>query len=494
MLTGVLGRTAATTAGVLALAFVAGSASASVRGEPDGRQQGGCGGAWRSYGADLVNSRSQHAPGAVGVRTARRLRLDWAIRGSGLASGNPPTLTASPAVSGCVAYFGDWRGYLAAVSIRSGHVLWSTQVDSAPFPFTPVNSSPALQRGSVFASTGDGHVVAVSRRSGRILWSTLVDPHAGTVLYSSPVVLGRTLVVGVSSVQNALQSSGYDFRGSIVGLDTRTGRIRWRTWVMRPGLDGPGGSVWSSAAIDRRRQLAYIGTGQAYAKPSGPRNDALLALRLRDGRVAWKRQFTRTDVYTFFGGCCDYDIGASPNLFQVGRRAVVGVGDKAGRYAVLDRDTGQTVWRRSLCPGSHLGGVMTTAAVARGSIWVSCNRFAPAALSPFPNLEHPGNRTDVFALDAATGATRWRRRVAGVTLGALAEAGGAVFVPNASGRLRAWSATGGRLLWSARPGGPLGGGVTVAAGRLLVGYGDFAGPTQPPDSTGGLAVYSVKRR
>jgi polyvinyl alcohol dehydrogenase (cytochrome) len=263
---------------------------------------------------------------------------------------------------------------------------------------------------------------------------------------------------------------------------------------MRPSADGPGGSVWSSAAIDGRRRLAYIGTGQAYAKPSSPRNDALLALRLRDGRIAWKRQFTRDDVYTFFGGCCDYDIGASPNLFQIGRRAVVGVGDKAGRYAVLDRDTGRTVWRRRLCRGSHLGGVMTTAAVAHGLIWVACNRFAAAALSPFPDLEHAGNRTDVFALRAATGSTRWRRRVKGVTLGALTEAGGAVFVPNTSGQLRAWSATSGRLLWTRRAGGPLGGGATVAGGRLLVGYGDFAGPVQPPDSTGGLVAYAVRRR
>ena len=218
------------------------------------------------------------------------------------------------------------------------------------------------------------------------------------------------------------------------------------------------------------------------------------ALRLRDGRIAWKRQFTRDDVYTFFGGCCDYDIGASPNLFQIGRRAVVGVGDKAGRYAVLDRETGRTVWRRRLCRGSHLGGVMTTAAVAHGSIWVSCNRFAAAALSPFPDLAHPRNRTDIFALRAANGSTRWRRRVKGVTLGALTEAGGTVFVPNTSGQLRAWSAASGRLLWTGRPGGPLGGGVTVAGGRLLVGYGNFAGPAQPPTSTGGLVAYAVRSR
>ena len=37
------------------------------------------------------------------------------------------------------------------------------------------------------------------------------------------------------------------------------------------------------------------------------------------------------------------------------------MGDKAGVYAVLDRDTGATVWARQFPTGSHLGGIMTTA-------------------------------------------------------------------------------------------------------------------------------------
>jgi hypothetical protein len=91
----------------------------------------------------------------------------------------------------------------------------------------------------------------------------------------------------------------------------------------------------------------------------------------------------------------DYDIGASSNLFQIDGPAVVGVGDKGGRYAALDRDSGQTVWRRRLCPGSHLGGIMTTAAVARGSIWVICNRFAPAALGLPDSQTHTTEQTSI---------------------------------------------------------------------------------------------------
>jgi polyvinyl alcohol dehydrogenase (cytochrome) len=284
----------------------------------------------------------------------------------------------------------------------------------------------------------------------------------------------------------------------VVALDATTGKARWRTHVQRPHTDGHGGSVWSTAAADPKLGLVYIGTGQAYEAPASPRSDALLALRLRDGHVVWKRQFTKDDVFNFgdqlFGR--DYDIGASPNLFTVGGRRVVGVGDKAGRYATLDARSGKTVWRRKLCPASHLGGIMTTAAVVRGSIWLACNDLEN------PNeLADASNRTAVIRLNAATGATRWSRTVPGGTVGAVTEAGGVVFVPNTLGTVRAFNGASGKLLWRARPGGAgdrsdhgIAGGVTVAANRVLVPYGYvflLATPSPPEDSAGGVRAYRV---
>lgn len=464
-------------------------------------------GGWPSYGGDLANSRSQRDPGQIGVATAHRLRERWAIRSEGTVDGATPSVTGTPAVAGRTAYYANWQGYLSAVDVRDGSVRWRTRVTTVE-PLWQVNTSPAVSGDLVYVSTGDGHVVAVSRQTGAILWSTLLDSKFATVLYSSPVVVGHRLVVGVSSAQNFFEGP-YDFQGSVVALDTRSGALLWRTWVMRPGIDGAGGSVWSSAGIDRRRKLAYIGTGQAYIEPVSPLNDALLALRLRDGAVAWKRVFTSDDVWTVFGPPegKDYDIGAAPNLFRIDRRAVVGVGDKSGGYAALDRDTGRTVWRRRLCQGSHLGGVMTTAAVARGSVWVTCHDLSDAAL----DLEHPdltdtyfdnpafadsSSRTYVFRLEASSGRIVWRRDLPGGTIGAVSEAGGAVFVPNTDGRLRALNAATGRTIWTARPGAPLAGGPTVAAGRLLTGYGvQLGGPERllnpPPDAHGGVVAYAL---
>jgi polyvinyl alcohol dehydrogenase (cytochrome) len=465
-----------------------------------GGTAGAASSAWPSYGGDFANSRSQGHPRGIGIESAQRLRERWALRAEGLVDGATPSVTSTPAVVGGTAYYADWQGDLSAVKLTTGEVRWSTDVTTEPGPLAAVNSSPAVSGDSVYVGTADARVVAVARQDGAIRWSTRVDDTLATILYGSPVVVGHRLVTGVASSQNFLNGP-YDFRGSVVALDTRDGRVLWRRWIMRPGIDGTGGSVWSTAAVDRRRRVAYIGTGQAYTKPVGPLNDALLALRLRDGAVLWKRVFTADDVWTLFG--------AAPNLFRIGERAVVGVGDKSGRYATLARESGRTIWRRRLCPGSHFGGVMTTAAVARRSIWVTCNDLPPEALDlQNPNLSHTyfdnpliaedSSRTLVYRLRASTGRTVWRRDLPGGTIGAVSEGGGAVFVPNLDGRLRALDGATGRRLWTARPGAPLAGGPTVARGLVLTGYGvQFGGVGRffnpPADAHGGLVAYGPRR-
>ena len=213
------------------------------------------------------------------------------------------------------------------------------------------------------------------------------------------------IVVGVASVELAIPKPDYTFRGSIVALDAATGAVRWRVYTTANNAQqGAGVSVWSSAAVDSGRGLLYIGTGQTYEPPASPRGDALMAIEYATGAVRWVRQFTADDVYTIFGPAPqgpDADLGAAPNLFRIGNRDVVGVGDKAGVYAVLDRDNGSTVWARQLPTGSRLGGIMTTAAYNAGRIYLASNQW-----SNFVNFHDPNNRSTTFALDAPRPAPR----------------------------------------------------------------------------------------
>lgn len=200
----------------------------------------------------------------------------------------------------------------------------------------------------------------------------------------------RGFYVGVSSLQVTLPAEQCcTFRGSLAKLDILTGEVLWRTYTI-PDNGGKlggysGGAVWgSSPAIDTKRNLVYIGTGNLYNAPAevqqcqairnnkttvpsepdqciGPdvHFDSILALDLDTGKIRWFRKFEGYDVFYFVclvpnnpacptGPNLDADFGEAPMLLTIfpngtRRDAVVGV-QKSGFTWALDRDTGDIVW------------------------------------------------------------------------------------------------------------------------------------------------------
>jgi polyvinyl alcohol dehydrogenase (cytochrome) len=356
-------------------------------------------------------------------------------------------------------------------------------------------------------------VYALDRATGATIWSTLVDDTPLTHLWSSPMVADGVLIVGLSadatqSNRQALPQSVIDtFRGAVVGLDAVTGEIIWRLETTRPAgqpdVYGAGVSVWGSAAIDREREAAFMGTGNGFATPVSPYSDALLAIRYQTGEVAWAHQFTANDAYSSGSPSRgpDSDVGATPNLFTIDDggipRDVVGVGDKAGVYHVLDRDSGEVVWERVLAavPFSRkTGGVIAPAAYAEGMVLVASNTGAGSSR--------------VWALDARDGTTVWESASVGsVNFGAPAVANGVLFFggsgfsvggPVASGlgvsppgQLIAFDLlTGAELLRTTLSAGR-GGGFSISEGHVLIGTGFtfFAWSDEPLN--GALQVFEV---
>ena len=70
---------------------------------------------------------------------------------------------------------------------------WLTHI-AGPAYFEQINSSPTIAGRRIFVSTGTGTVVALDRATGKQLWSTVVDGAPDTDLFSSPVVVGSTVV------------------------------------------------------------------------------------------------------------------------------------------------------------------------------------------------------------------------------------------------------------------------------------------------------------
>ncbi|RYG88196.1 hypothetical protein EON77_00985, partial [bacterium] len=61
---------------------------------------------------------------------------------------------------------------------------------------------------------------------------------------------------------------------------------------------GPSGApIWTSPLIDEKRGLVYVGTGEATSAPAAPTTDSILALDLKTGRLRWKYQATPDDIF-----------------------------------------------------------------------------------------------------------------------------------------------------------------------------------------------------
>ena len=441
---------------------------------------------WFSYGFDAVNSRTNTAETTIGPANASTLVEKWRLDGI-------KGVTSTPAVLGDTAVFGGWDGRVRAVDTDDGTVRWATMLTAdRPATLGMVDDSPVLFDNKVIIGDGAGRLHALDFHTGAVLWTKVLDTHANARIFSSPVMAEGRIIVGVGSYELAFEKPTYTFKGSVVAIDPTSGNELWRFFTSNDdATSGAGASVWSTAAIDLGRKLAYIGVGQAYEEPAGPYTDSLLALDYRTGALVWHRQFTDNDVYRIFRTPVngpDADVGAAPNLFTIGGRDVVGVGDKAGVYSVLDRATGETVWARQLTVGSHLGGVMLTSAVHDGVIYASSNVMVGSLV----DFENPANTSVTFALDADDGSIIWQAPVPRASFGALTLANGVLYQPTIPGSYYLFDASDGSIIDTLTPmaGAQLGGGASVVNGTVFAPYGMWFF-TEASGQVGGLVAYEL---
>jgi outer membrane protein assembly factor BamB/lysophospholipase L1-like esterase len=433
---------------------------------------------WPELNRDPQNSRAAATETQISPDDVGRLAPRWNV-------GGLSAVTGTPAVVDGVVYFGDWSGVLHARRADDGTELWSHAFGSA------IRPAPLVTADRVYAPESNGLLHAVRRDTGDEVWSVPLDTQPLLSIDSSPILAGDTIVIGVASFEQVVKKPDYSFRGNVVGLDAGTGQVRWRVYMTEnDATAGAGVSVWSSAAVDYARKLVFVGTGQTYEQPASPRGDSVIAIRYETGDVAWTHQFTAGDVFTVGGGGPgpDADVGASPNLFTVDGHDVVGVGQKNGVYHVLDRTTGALVWERQLTNGSPLGGIMVTAAVHDGVVYVNSNKWKVFGI--FSGTNSPLDTSATFALDARDGTILWQRDMPAPMFGAMTYADGVVYQGTIDGTVHALSARDGTELWSDAPGGGVAGGFSVVDGTLYVGHGFwFFAPPATPD--GGFTAYAV---
>jgi len=361
----------------------------------------------------------------------------------------------------------------------------------------------------VFRGFPDGSVIAYSASNGQQVWSTkLTEPDGRPASISAaPIAWNGMLFIGTFGAERAC--------GCIVaGLDAATGRILWtfrlvptgnspgaETWPK--GVHVGGGSVWTSLTIDPDAGLLYVPTGNpgpdfsgAYRPGANLFTGSVVVLDAKKGSLRTWYQLVPHDVH-------DWDQAATPAVITTkqGRRRAMAAG-KDGYLHAIDIGSGKVAWKTPVttmsnndapvtvegthfCPGVA-GGVSWNGpafSAATNLVYVNsmdlCSTLKlDAAVPEFEEgktflgsangfgVHDPRKAGWVTAVDADTGAVRWRYQAAAPMIsGIVVTASGLLVTVDLDGNLLAFDASSGKLLHQIATGQATGGGtITYQAG------------------------------
>ena len=491
---------------------------------------------WPMSNHDPGNSRNQSTESVISPANVRQLAPVFTLTTSG-------DNWATPVLDDGAMYVPDAGGKLWKIARATGKVLWSHAVSEYNgVTGSAVRTSVVVSDGLViFGDRSGANMIAIDAESGERRWSTRLDEHPAAQVTGSPIVVGDRVYVGVSSSEGMRflkdRKATSTFRGSIVALDSKSGRQVWKTWTMPENggqLDSwSGGAIISVPGADVAKGLVYFGTDHHYSQPASvtaclhaapddwnpdcypadARFNAMVAVDMETGAPRW----------TFFGSgarvwesvCGElprvtypfplHGIGhasavrvcpppgdflnwafaaGSPQIYTTTinnrPRDVVGIAQKSGVYWALDADTGEVLWHTLVGPWSEPGGLTWGAAYDGQRLYVALT-----------NLEHVPHRFvsgqtvtggSWAALDPATGKILWQTAEPqnAAVYAAPVVANGVVYggsLATSGDQMYALDAKTGTILWRFAAGGSVASHPVVADGRVYwgSGFGLFGG-------------------
>lgn len=344
------------------------------------------------------------------------------------------SMRSQPVIIGDTIYIGDKAGKLFALDRFTGCVR------------NHIDILAGLRSAITLAELNDGRqllifanslatVFAVDPASLDIVWQQRVNISDYSLVTGSISYHDDRLYVPVSSYEVAAAGSPAHScctsHGAVTALDATNGDEIW-TWhstadaeLQRTNTEGKehygpsGASVWTTPAIDVKRGRIYVGTGQNFSPPATGTSDAVIALDIDNGELAWKFQAIEGDVWN--GACLrdgpncpenpgeDFDFGASMIIADLAPgKQVLLAGQKSGEVFALSPDPkgfeGEVLWRNRISQGTSNGGIHWGMALSGNSLFVPVSD---------PERDTPGYtpKPGLTALDIRNGEILWQQPV-----------------------------------------------------------------------------------
>ena len=445
---------------------------------------------WNGWSPTRDNAR--FATAALAGLTAEqvpRLTLKWAFGFDGDISA-----FSQPTVIGNQVFVGSAGGVVHALRADTGCLQWTFQANgpirSAMVAVADVSADPAgsapRQRNLLLFGDLTGWFYALDAADGRLVWRTRPEAHEAVRFSAAPVVHDGVAYVTVASWEESRSLNPEypccTFRGSVIGLRVRDGSTVWKTYTIAtpPGPTGTttagtptfgpsGAAVWGAPTLDLKRRRLYVTTGNNYSLPATTTSDAIMALDLDTGRIAWSKQVMPRDVYnsacsvTPVGASCpegngpDYDFGSPPILVATtGGRELLLAGQKSGVVWAVDPDrNGEVMWETRVGQGGINGGVQWGMASDRDYVYAAVSD-AVATRTATERILNPNVGGGLTALRIADGSRAWRAAPVPCTSrpncspaqsAAVTAMPGVVFSGSLDGHLRAFSTRDGSVIW-----------------------------------------------
>jgi len=456
---------------------------------------------WTTYGGNAAGWRYSELAQITGANV-NSLVPKWIFQ-TGIAG----KAESSPLIYDGMMYVTAPSNHAYAVDLRTGHAVWTyskTPPKALDLCCQEVNRGLAVFGDRLFKVNIEDTLVALDRATGKMIWEKVIGDYkkgySGTL---APLIVKDKVLVGTAGAE-------FGTRGFVDAYSAASGERLWRFYTVPEakaagaetwGKDETlrvGGSTWITGTYDSELNLVYWGTGNPGPDMNGdvrPGDNlytcSLVAIDADTGKAKWHFQFTPHDTH-------DWDAVADPVLVDLtmGGNKVKAViqANRNGYFYALDRTNGKFLLARPyteinwstgidadgrpitiagldpsnqgtrVCPG--MGGGHNWQATAYSpqtglyyfgsadgchNFYRHDSEFVEGEWYQLSGAREPaGERSQgsFLAVDPATGDIRWRfSMVRNPSGGALATAGGLVFVGDASGNLIAFDARSGKVLW-----------------------------------------------
>jgi outer membrane protein assembly factor BamB len=237
----------------------------------------------------------------VELKSKVRLLQDWSIP-IGKASTASTYLKLKPAINGNMVYVANSNGMVHAVNQKTGHLLWSKQLNYN------IMSGPAVANGYIALGTNRANVILLRQSDGTIAHELTVS---GDVL-STPVITHSKVIIKTID-------------GYLYAFDLKSGEKLWASEHGSPGL-----MLKASSSPVLMDKMVLVGFSDG----------KLDAIEATSGLLVWQRSIA------YASGASDVerlvDIDADPIV----RNKIVYLASYQGYVGALSLESGQFIWRK----------------------------------------------------------------------------------------------------------------------------------------------------